>query len=77
MIYTRVLNKGGRGVRSPVDGPWAGLCSLHESWRGISRIGKNVLIGKALALAISSDGNLLSRKQRAVFLVLYRLYKHS
>ena len=23
MIYTHVLNRGGRGVRSPLDRPWA------------------------------------------------------
>ena len=30
MIYTHVLNKGGHGVRSPVDDLWAGLYRLHK-----------------------------------------------
>lgn len=30
MVYTHVLNKGGHGVRSPVDGLEAGLYSLHK-----------------------------------------------
>ncbi|MBI4223138.1 MAG: hypothetical protein HY607_10730, partial [Planctomycetes bacterium] len=30
MIYTHVLSKGGHGVRSPVDGLYAGLYSLYN-----------------------------------------------
>lgn len=31
MIYTHVLSKGDRGVRSPVDGLQAGLYRLYNS----------------------------------------------
>jgi site-specific recombinase XerD len=37
MIYTHVLNKGGHGVRSPVDELWAGLYSLYKPERKIGK----------------------------------------
>lgn len=35
MIYTHVLNKGGHGVRSPVDRLKVGLCSLYKPEQAI------------------------------------------
>ena len=43
MIYTHVLNKGGRGVRSPVDGLWDVLNSLYIPDGGGSPDGTEVL----------------------------------
>jgi hypothetical protein len=43
MAYTHVLSKGGHGVRSPMDGPQAGLCSLHKpEWVDAEKVGNQL-----------------------------------
>jgi hypothetical protein len=39
MIYTHVLNRGGRGVKSPADEPQVGACGVEDAMRGTAEHG--------------------------------------
>lgn len=76
MVHTHVLNKGGHGVRSLVDGLSGGLYSLYKPEVSAAGEVRKRLVGQMLCKNGRKAGNFLYARKQSVFPVLYRLYNH-
>ena len=74
MIYTHVLNRGGHGVRSPVDALGCVLYSLYKSDLSGGPEGAEMLPGLKLCDYLVISRSVISRKGPSVSKGLRRLY---